>query len=156
MSGELLRHWRPGSLILIDEPELHLHSHWQTRLYLALRYWQRERGGQMIVANTAFALSSWLDLEPTCFWGWSLIDGRRSSIACGEGLLTGLDVAVEFVREVTRFQTALRSSFAEGLVLLNGKWLLLHFLIDRMGGNPNTCEEWIRHATSVGGLPEAP
>ena len=32
ITGELLRYWRPGSLILIDEPELHLHSRWQTRL----------------------------------------------------------------------------------------------------------------------------
>jgi energy-coupling factor transporter ATP-binding protein EcfA2 len=51
MTGELLRYWRPGSLILIDEPELHLHSMWQTRLYEALRYWQAERGGQVILAT---------------------------------------------------------------------------------------------------------
>ncbi len=49
--GELLRRWRPGSLIMIDEPELHLHSTWQTKLYDALRYWQAERGGQIILAT---------------------------------------------------------------------------------------------------------
>jgi predicted ATPase len=51
LTGELLRYWRPGSLVLIDEPELHLHSRWQTRLYEALRYWQKERGGQVILAT---------------------------------------------------------------------------------------------------------
>ncbi len=51
LSGEILHRWRPGSLILIDEPELHLHSTWQTRLYEALRYWLAERGGQVIVAT---------------------------------------------------------------------------------------------------------
>jgi predicted ATP-dependent endonuclease of OLD family len=51
LSGELLRHWRPGSLILIDDPELHLHAHWQTRLYEALRYWQKERRGQVILST---------------------------------------------------------------------------------------------------------
>lgn len=49
--GELLRYWRPGSLILIDEPELHLHARWQTRLYDSLRHWQKERGGQIILAT---------------------------------------------------------------------------------------------------------
>lgn len=51
LMAELLQRWRPGSLVLIDEPELHLHSHWQTRLWEALIYWQRERGGQVIVAT---------------------------------------------------------------------------------------------------------
>jgi predicted ATPase len=41
-----LRHWRPGSLIMIDEPELHLHPEWQTKLLAALRFWLHERGGQ--------------------------------------------------------------------------------------------------------------
>ncbi|HEY7425769.1 MAG TPA: ATP-binding protein, partial [Gemmataceae bacterium] len=51
LCGELLRRWRPGSLILIDEPELHLHTQWQTKFYQALRYWQKERGGQVILAT---------------------------------------------------------------------------------------------------------
>ncbi len=51
LSGEMLRHWRPGSLIMIDEPELHLHSIWQTKLYEALRFWQLERGGQVILST---------------------------------------------------------------------------------------------------------
>ena len=61
LMAELLQHWRPGSLVLIDEPELHLHSHWQTRLWEALEYWQRERGGQVIVAtqsNHLFLISN--------------------------------------------------------------------------------------------------
>jgi predicted ATPase len=51
LSGEILRRWKMGSLVLIDEPELHLHSTWQTKLYEALRYWQAERGGQVILAT---------------------------------------------------------------------------------------------------------
>jgi hypothetical protein len=51
LSGELLRYWRPGSLVMIDEPELHLHGIWQTKLYEALRFWQAERGGQVILAT---------------------------------------------------------------------------------------------------------
>jgi hypothetical protein len=48
---ELLRRWRPGSLILIDEPEKHLHPSWQTVLWTMLQVWQKERGGQVIVAT---------------------------------------------------------------------------------------------------------
>ncbi len=49
--GELLHRWRPGSLILIDEPELHLHEYYQTKLWEALVDWQKERGGQVILAT---------------------------------------------------------------------------------------------------------
>jgi energy-coupling factor transporter ATP-binding protein EcfA2 len=48
---ELLRRWRKGSLILIDEPEKHLHPTWQTALWTMLEVWQKERGGQVIVAT---------------------------------------------------------------------------------------------------------
>ncbi|MDB5308609.1 MAG: hypothetical protein JWO38_2811 [Gemmataceae bacterium] len=58
LTGELLRYWRPGSLILIDEPELHLHTRWQTRLYESLRYWQKERGGQVIIATQSSHLAT--------------------------------------------------------------------------------------------------
>ena len=51
MCGELLRRWRPGSLILIDEPELHMHGRWQTELLRALKFWLAERGGQVILAT---------------------------------------------------------------------------------------------------------
>ena len=51
MAAELYRRWRPGSLILIDEPELHFHSSWQTILYTMLERWQKERGGQVIIAT---------------------------------------------------------------------------------------------------------
>lgn len=50
-AAELHRCWRPGSLILIDEPELHFHSSWQTALYTMLERWQKERGGQVIIAT---------------------------------------------------------------------------------------------------------
>lgn len=51
LAAELYRRWRPGSLILIDEPELHFHSSWQTILYTMLERWQKERGGQVIIAT---------------------------------------------------------------------------------------------------------
>lgn len=50
-AAELYRRWKPGSLILIDEPELHFHTSWQTTLWTLLEKWQRERGGQVIVAT---------------------------------------------------------------------------------------------------------
>ena len=49
--GELLHRWRPGSLILIDEPELHLHEYYQMKLWQSLVDWRKERGGQVILAT---------------------------------------------------------------------------------------------------------
>jgi predicted ATPase len=51
LAAELYRKWRPGSLILIDEPELHFHPTWQAALWGMLEKWQRERGGQVIVTT---------------------------------------------------------------------------------------------------------
>jgi hypothetical protein len=51
LAAELYRQWRPGSLVLIDEPELHFHPTWQTRLWLMLEKLQQERGGQVIVTT---------------------------------------------------------------------------------------------------------
>jgi ABC-type lipoprotein export system ATPase subunit len=51
LAAELYRRWRPGSLVLIDEPELHFHTSWQTTLWTMLEQWQKERGGQVIVAT---------------------------------------------------------------------------------------------------------
>lgn len=50
-AAELRRRWTPGSLVLIDEPELHLHEAWQTTLFELIRDLQRERGGQAILAT---------------------------------------------------------------------------------------------------------
>jgi len=49
--AELDYRWRPGSLILIDEPELHLHESFQSQLWIALVDWQKERGGQVFIAT---------------------------------------------------------------------------------------------------------
>lgn len=49
--GELLHRWRPGSMILIDEPELHLHPSLQVRFFDVLMKWRKQRGGQLIVAT---------------------------------------------------------------------------------------------------------
>ncbi len=54
--SELLRRWRPGSLILIDEPESHMHPIWLAKLWDLLKRWQRERGGQVIVATQSTQL----------------------------------------------------------------------------------------------------
>ncbi len=50
-AAELRRRWTPGSLVLIDEPELHLHAAWQTTLFRLICDLQRERGGQAILAT---------------------------------------------------------------------------------------------------------
>lgn len=54
--SELLDRWRPGSLILIDEPELHLHVSWQYALWDALKRWRAERGGQVIATTQSSEL----------------------------------------------------------------------------------------------------
>lgn len=51
LSAELLRRWRPGSLVLIDEPELHLHTEFQVLLWEMLLRFQQQRGGQLIIAT---------------------------------------------------------------------------------------------------------
>lgn len=50
-TDELRRRWSPGSLVLIDEPELHLHTAWQSTLFRLICDLQRERGGQAILAT---------------------------------------------------------------------------------------------------------
>jgi hypothetical protein len=60
---------------------------------------------------------------------------------------------VEFGNESTRFVTALATSVEQGLVFLNGKWLLRHFLVNRLGRTPDySSHEWVRHAEAVVGL----
>lgn len=49
--AELFRRWTPGSLILLDEPELHLHEAWLAALWSTLCELQRERGGQVILTT---------------------------------------------------------------------------------------------------------
>ncbi|HYO73126.1 MAG TPA: ATP-binding protein [Archangium sp.] len=51
LASELLLRWRRGSLVMIDEPELHLHPAWQLRLWQVLLDFRRERGGQIIIAT---------------------------------------------------------------------------------------------------------
>lgn len=50
-AAELVRRWTPGSLVLIDEPELHLHEAWLAALWMLIRELQQERGGQVIVTT---------------------------------------------------------------------------------------------------------
>jgi predicted ATPase len=49
--AELFRRWTPGSLVLVDEPELHLHESWLASLWGALRRLQRDRGGQVVITT---------------------------------------------------------------------------------------------------------
>ncbi len=54
--AELRRRWRPGSLVLIDELELHLHDAWQGKLLDILAAMQKELGGQVIVTTQSHSL----------------------------------------------------------------------------------------------------
>ncbi|MEQ1506506.1 MAG: AAA family ATPase [Myxococcota bacterium] len=54
--ADLLLHWAPGSLVLIDEPELHLHPSLQIRFFEALQRWRAERGGQLWLATQSTEL----------------------------------------------------------------------------------------------------
>jgi ABC-type transport system involved in cytochrome c biogenesis ATPase subunit len=56
--AELLRRWTPGSLVLIDEPELHLHESWLANLWRLVYDLQRERGGQVILTTQSDYLFS--------------------------------------------------------------------------------------------------
>jgi hypothetical protein len=77
----------------------------------------------------------------------------QAALHADKGLLMGLDVAVEFGNASTRFVTALGNSVEQGLVFLNGKWLLRHFLVNRLKRTPGYwSQEWVQHAEAVGGL----
>ena len=72
LAAELYRRWRPGSLIIIDEPELHFHTSWQTTLWTMLERWQKERGGQVIVATQSTHLFRIAAPETTVLLGGPL------------------------------------------------------------------------------------
>jgi ABC-type transport system involved in cytochrome c biogenesis ATPase subunit len=59
--AELRRFWRPGSLVLIDELELHLHDAWQGKLYDVLKAMQVELGGQVIITTQSHSLFEMAD-----------------------------------------------------------------------------------------------
>lgn len=40
------RHYQEGSVLLVDEPDAHLHMRWQEKIYQRLRTFARQRGGQ--------------------------------------------------------------------------------------------------------------
>lgn len=69
--AELRRTWRPGSLVLIDELELHLHDAWQGRLYDVIRAMQTELGGQVIITTQSHSLFEMAEL------GTRALIGRR-------------------------------------------------------------------------------
>lgn len=71
-AAELYRRWRPGSLILIDEPELHFHPSWQAAFWLMLERWQKERGGQVIVTTQSNYLFGIAEPGTTTLLGRSL------------------------------------------------------------------------------------
>lgn len=70
--AELRRVWRPGSLVMIDELELHLHDKWQARLLDALRDMQCELGGQVFITTQSHSLFEMAGL------GTRVLLGRRS------------------------------------------------------------------------------
>jgi hypothetical protein len=94
---------------------------------------------------------------------WNPINGKpletivdvQAALEADKGLLASLDAATEFGEEVTRYLTALATSIEEGMALLNGKWLLRHFMVDRLRHDPDYWSQvWVQHAESVGGLAE--
>ncbi len=60
--AELRRLWRPGSLILIDELELHLHDAWQGKLLDIVCNMQAELGGQVIITTQSHSMFEMADL----------------------------------------------------------------------------------------------
>jgi len=69
LAGYLRWHWRPGSLVLIDEPELHLHSAWQAKLHERIVHLLTERGGQVVLATQSRPLFEFADLESKLLLG---------------------------------------------------------------------------------------
>jgi predicted ATPase len=67
--AELRRCWRPGSLVLIDELELHLHDAWQGKLYDILKDMQVELGGQVIITTQSHSLFEMADLGTRALLG---------------------------------------------------------------------------------------
>lgn len=69
--ADLLLYWTEGSIVLIDEPELHLHRTLQIRFAETLRRWQEARGGQL-----------WLATQSAELFGWA---PERSKVLIGAG-----------------------------------------------------------------------
>lgn len=67
--AELRRFWRPGSLVLIDELELHLHDAWQGKLYDVIKAMQAELGGQVIITTQSHSLFEMADLGTRALLG---------------------------------------------------------------------------------------
>lgn len=67
--AELRRYWKPGSLILIDELELHLHDAWQGKLYDVIKAMQAELGGQVIITTQSHSLFEMADLGTRALLG---------------------------------------------------------------------------------------
>jgi hypothetical protein len=56
LGTEIGHAWRDGSLLMIDEPELHLHSKWISRLWELLAKWREKRNGQLVLATQSAQL----------------------------------------------------------------------------------------------------
>lgn len=67
--AELRRYWKPGSMILIDELELHLHDAWQGKLYDVIKSMQVELGGQVIITTQSHSLFEMADLGTRALLG---------------------------------------------------------------------------------------
>ncbi len=66
---ELDHRWKPGSIVLIDEPELHLEAGSIARLWGLLTDLRKERGGQLIAATQSSYLFELADPGTTMLLG---------------------------------------------------------------------------------------
>ncbi|MFO8073465.1 MAG: ATP-binding protein [Polyangia bacterium] len=66
---ELDHRWKPGSIVLIDEPELHLEAGSIARLWGLLTGLRKERGGQLIAATQSSYLFELADPGTTMLLG---------------------------------------------------------------------------------------
>jgi hypothetical protein len=84
------------------------------------------------------------------------VQAEKARLAADKHPLTGFDPESIFDEEVQRFQTALGTSIPAAMALMDGKWVLGHFMAVRCGGGSlqQWRARWIASITASGGLAE--
>jgi hypothetical protein len=91
MLGEIQRHLRPGGLLLIDEPEIHLHPRWQRLLVRALTELCTSANAQLILTTHSEEIASAVFEHELILLDCDLCSGAR----CMTAALTVRTVYVE-------------------------------------------------------------